>query len=68
MARGETVEVFATYLAETDQAVLIDDGSNPDENTWVPKSQITDMEDEMEEGESYSFTMTEWIATEKGLI
>jgi hypothetical protein len=68
MARGEKVEVFATYLADTDQAVLIDDGSNPDENTWVPKSQITDMEDEMEEGESYSFTMTEWIATEKGLI
>jgi hypothetical protein len=68
MARGETVEVFATYLAETDQAVLIDDGSNPDENTWLPKSQITDMEDDMEEGEPYAFTMTEWIATEKGLI
>ena len=68
MARGDTVEIFATFLTETDMAVLINDGTNEDENTWVPKSQIMEMPDELIEGESYEFTMTEWIATEKGLL
>ena len=67
MARGETIEVCATFITETDMAVLINhDGE--DENTWVPKSQITEMEDDMEEGEVYTFTMTEWIANERGFI
>jgi hypothetical protein len=66
MARGETVEIFVTYITSTDNAVLVNDGGP--ENTWIPLSQVTDMEDDMEEGESYSFTMTEWIANEKGLI
>jgi hypothetical protein len=65
--RGETVEIFATFVYESEMAVLINDGGG-EVNTWVPKSQMQDLPDELIEGETYTFTMSEWIATEKGLI
>ena len=68
MNNNELVEICATFIAETDKAVLINDGSDENENTWVPKSQCEGLPEEMEEGGSYIFTMSEWIATEKGLI
>ena len=65
--RGETVDIFATFIHESDKAILINDDGG-EENTWVPKSQIQDLPDELIEGETYTFTLSEWIATEKGLI
>jgi hypothetical protein len=65
--RGKTVEIFATFIHESEMAVLINDDGG-EENTWVPKSQIQDLPDSLIEGETYTFTMSEWIATEKGLI
>ena len=62
----EMVEVFATYITSTDKAVLINDGGP--ENIWVPLSQLEDPPEDMDEGESYTFTMTEWLANQKGLI
>lgn len=64
----EIVEIAAVFLTETEKAILINDGRNEDENTWVPKSQCEDLPEELIEGEVYDFHMTEWIATEKGLI
>ena len=63
-----TIEIFATYISETAMAILINDGN--EEDTWVPKSQLVmdEIPDEMEAGEEYNFIMSEWIATEKGLI
>ena len=66
MGNNEQVEIFAKFITQTDMAILINDGDP--ENVWVPKSQITDMPEELEEGKNYTFTMSEWIANEKGLI
>ncbi len=51
-------------LDETPKAYWFDDGTR---KGWVPKSQFRSMEPEGV-GETYTVTMTEWIAKEKGFI
>lgn len=57
------VELAVERVAETDHAILVDDGST---KVWLPKSQV-----EISEGTIkglYCIVLSESLATEKGLI
>ncbi len=55
---SDLVEIAAEKRRETELAILIFDG---DREAWIPKSQCEDNGDG-------TFTMTEWLAKDKGLI
>lgn len=55
------VEIDCRVVRETEKAYLIDTGAK--ENTWIPKSQISDEAEDMS-----SIFIPEWLAKEKGLI
>lgn len=61
---AKQVEIDCTVVHETDKAYLIDAGT--DENTWIPKSQVTDYCEE--DGQITSIFISEFLATQKGLI
>lgn len=63
MAPKGYIDINGTVIHETDLAVLIDCGE--DEPAWFPKSQLEEWPDRGENGE---VLMSEWIATEKGVI
>lgn len=54
---SETIEINAELVHETDLAWLIDDDGK---RVWLPKSQC-------EYDGKVTFTVPEWMATEKGL-
>lgn len=61
MARQKTsrlIDIVAEKRHETKEAFLIFDG---DKAVWIAKSLV-------EENDDGTFTMLEWLATEKGLI
>ena len=70
--KGKTLaqycEVSCILLKESPsgKAFLIDHGT--EEAVWVPKSQIQNHPDELEEGASVDLLIPKWLATEKGLI
>ncbi len=60
---AKQVEIEVEVRAETERALLVYNGSV---EVWVPKSQITD---QCGEGsEISSIFISEWLATEKGLV
>lgn len=54
----DLVEIDATKLSETENALYISDGST---RAWVPKSQVEDNGDG-------TFSMPSWLARDKGFI
>lgn len=63
MSRSKDIEIACEVRAETAKAYLIYDGKV---ECWIPKSQVND---ECEEkGKITSIFISEWLATEKGLI
>ena len=61
----ETIEIEATVIAQTEQALLLDDG---DIEEWVPKSQMEGDLHHYCNGDCDTFILKEWIAIEKGFI
>lgn len=59
-----TVELEGVLERETEKAYLVDFGLA--DKVWMPKSQVRDVQ--KGSGRTTSFTVTEWIANEKGLI
>lgn len=57
------VEIECEVLLETELALKISDG---DIEIWIPKSQIKDQCEE--NGKITSIFISEWLATEKGLV
>lgn len=55
---AKLIEIAAELRHETADAFLLDDGSA---EKWVPRSLVEDNEDG-------TFTMPEWLATERGFI
>jgi hypothetical protein len=55
---AKLIEVAAELRHQTADAFLLDDGSAKE---WVPRALVEDNEDG-------TFTMPEWLATEKGFI
>jgi hypothetical protein len=58
------VEIEVEVRAETPKALLVYNGST---EVWVPKSQIRD-QCENDLGTITSIFISEWLATEKGLV
>jgi len=63
MSDGDLIEIDVEVVAETPKAMLITDGKK---EVWIPRSQIKDYSEES--GKVTSIFLTEWMATEKGLI
>lgn len=57
------IEIEVEVHAETDKALLICDGKT---ECWIPKSQINDQCEE--DGKITSIFISEWLATQKGLL
>lgn len=55
-----------TALKGTQNALLIQ--TSDGEQVWIPRSQIGENSDVTEEGDNGELEITEWIATEKGLV
>lgn len=61
------VELSVTYLHETADAVLIEDGDGRE--VWLPKSQLNDFsEHAYDRGEAIEIEVAEWLAMKRGLI
>lgn len=63
MSDGDLIEIAVDVVAETQKAMLVNDGK---QDVWIPRSQIKDYCEE--KGKVTSIFITEWLATEKGLI
>ena len=62
---SNTVEFDGVCLRETDAALLVEiDG----EEYWMPKAQVDDASDVQTEGDIGLICISEWIATQKGLL
>lgn len=57
------IEIAVEVRVETPKALLVFDGKT---EVWIPKSQIHDQCEE--KGQITSIFITEWLATQKGLI
>ena len=64
---SKTVEIEVQVRAQTKAAILIHDGKT---ECWIPKSQITDFIGDGDEPDvtTTSIFISEWLATEKGLV
>jgi len=58
------IEIAVEVRARTDKALLVDAGDG--KPVWVPRSQISDYVGDSESPET--IFISEWLATEKGLI
>ncbi len=63
----EEPEIFfdVIVIAETEKALLC---NIEGEEIWIPKSQILDESEVIEKGDEGSLIITQWIASEKGLV
>ena len=61
----DKVEIGCVIKAETDKAILCDFG---DKEVWIPLSQVDDDSEIWKVGEEGTLVVSEWIATQKGLI
>lgn len=58
-----TVDIYCQIKHETDNAILIDEG---DKTVWIPLSQVEEIP---RKKDGYAtVVMSEWIATQKGII
>jgi hypothetical protein len=63
--KAEFEDVRAIRLSDSGAALLCDiDG----EEVWIPVSQIDDDSEIFEEGHEGKLVVSEWLATQKGLI
>ena len=64
---SESVWVDVTIVVETDQAILVDHGT--DKEVWIPKSQISDQsKDPYQEGDTLEIEIPEWLANKNDMI
>jgi hypothetical protein len=61
---SKDIEIECEVLVETPKALFISDGK---QTVWLPKSQIND-QCEDKHGKITSVFISEWLATEKGLV
>jgi hypothetical protein len=54
-------------VKETERAVLIKLDEGRGDQFWIPKSEIKDDSDAMEEGDVGTLVISEWLAEQKGL-
>lgn len=59
-------EMACEFVAETDSAVLIRDPAS-DEEIWIPLSQVDKIVRDSKGAKTGTITMSDWIASKKGL-
>jgi hypothetical protein len=64
MSRSDLIDISVTLVHETDRAVLVDHGGGA--NVWLPKSACEIERDP--NGKTWTLTLPERLANEKGLI
>lgn len=62
MSEAQLTDIAAELRHETDRAYLIWDGT---QQVWLPKSQTEAFH---QRDKTWTFTLPEWLAKEKGLI
>ena len=62
--RSDLVDISVVLIHETDRAVLVDHGGEA--NVWLPRSAIEIERDKS--GKTWTVTLPERLANEKGLI
>lgn len=62
--RSDLIDISVTLVHQTERAVLVDHGGK--ENVWVPKS-LCEIERDAN-GKTWTLTLPEGVAQEKGLI
>ena len=67
MASGTVEFENAEAIASSDKALLIQ-FEDREEPVWIPQGQIHDDSEVYRRGDKGKLVLTEWIATEKGLI
>lgn len=60
------LEIDVEYLSETDNAILVLDETN--EEVWVPRSQITDLPENLRRREKFTLSVSGWFAGKKGWV
>jgi hypothetical protein len=70
MPREMTEIEDVTVLRETALAILVrvPMAKGPPRDEWIPKSHISDDSEVWKDGQSGTIMVTEWIATQKGLV
>ncbi|MDP2322519.1 MAG: hypothetical protein Q8N51_00625 [Gammaproteobacteria bacterium] len=61
----ESVWIDVVVTAETDAAVLLNNGHR---ETWIPRSQILDSEDELRKAVATKVELPLWLAEKSGLV
>lgn len=61
----DVVVISLEVIFATDKAVFVTDGGD---RTWLPLSQVSYEEEELLPDTLVAFTMTEWMAEDKGLV
>jgi hypothetical protein len=62
--RSDLIDISVVLVHQTDKAVLVDHGG--DGNVWIPKS-LCEIERDPD-GKTWTLTLSEQVAEEKGLI
>ena len=63
---SKTTWVDVEVIHVTDRAVLVSSGE--EDPVWIPKSAIVDSSDDVVVGGEVEIEISEWLATEKGLV
>ena len=63
--KSDLIDIAAVKKAETARAFLIFDGKV---TAWVPKSHVEEDPGVDESKQSFTYTMPEWLAKDKGFI
>lgn len=64
MSKNTWVDVEIVHV--TDKAILVRSGF--EDQVWIPKSAIIDSSDDVVIGGEVEIEISEWLATEKGLV
>jgi len=62
--RERWVELEATCLATTEQAILVEVDN---EEFWIPRSQLSEDSEVADKGDEGTLIVTRWVAEQKGL-
>jgi hypothetical protein len=62
---SKTTWIDVEVVHTTGQAILVSSGGSP---VWIPRSAIIDSSDDILIGAEIEIEISEWLATEKGLL
>lgn len=67
MTKSDLIDITVQLHHETERAILVSDGGDPDKAVWLAKSQI-EFSPIKDQSGVIEVTLPEWLATERGLV